>query len=390
MRILILSCNTGEGHNSTARAIRQCAEKAGDSVDIFDALSYWPTGTNRFICSGQTFLYKNAPELFGFGYRVLELVSEKTVEKKEEKKTGDPLSLLVRRPSAKLYEEMEAGNYDAVICVHVFASVMMTEIRRVNQAKQPTFFVATDYTCSPGVNVSDFDGCFIPDASLVPEFTSLGVPEEKLIPTGIPVREDFYTSLPKEEAKCRLGLPKDRRVILLMGGSMGCGPIGRIAETVAESMPKDAVLVAVCGRNEKLFEQLSALPQAGKTLFPVGFTKEIPTYMDASELIITKAGGLSSTEAATKHLPMVFIDAIPGLEIHNRDFFADAGFAVYGEKPDEVAELVGDLLRNPERLEAIRSEMRDRFRHRSAQEICDYVRRCVAEQNTVTEESAAL
>ena len=76
LKILILTCNTGEGHNSTSRAIKEEAERRLDTVDVWDALSFWPVGTNSFICNGQEFLYKYLPELFGQGYRFAETVSE--------------------------------------------------------------------------------------------------------------------------------------------------------------------------------------------------------------------------------------------------------------------------------------------------------------------------
>ena len=379
MRILILSCNTGEGHNTAAGAIRQVAEARGDAVEIFDALSYWPAGTNEFICSGQRFLYKNAPSLFGVGYRFLELASEvdPDAEKAEKKKkqTDKAISRLVKKPSAKLYEDLSAGRFDAVICTHVFALVMMTEIRRATGDFYPTFFVATDYTCSPGVNISDFEGCFIPDEGLTEEFVACGVPADRLVATGIPIRAEFYESAPKAEAKARLGLPTDKRAVVLMSGSMGCGPIGRIAKKILKVIPDDTVLVTICGRNERLYEQLSVLPQVGSSLFPVGFTREMSSYMDAAELIITKAGGLSSTEAAAKHLPIVFIDAIPGLEIHNRDFFFNLGLAAYGETPADILEQIERLIGDPEQLERMREGLWARFNHRSAEEICDFVHR---------------
>jgi len=381
MRILILSCNTGEGHNATARAIALAAEARGYTAEIRDALSYWPAGTNRFVCSGHVFLYKKAPELFGAGYRFFEMVSEYQQGRREAgkgKHMGEAIGLLVKRPSEKLYEDICQGNYDAIVSVHVFASLMLTEIRRQWGEGHPTYFVATDYTCSPGVHLSDFDACFIPAAGLTQEFISLGIPREKLIPYGIPVRTDFYERLPKEKAKAMLGLPADKRMVLMMSGSMGCGPIAETVAAILKALPADTVLAPVCGRNEALFEELSRLPQGGTSLFPVGFTKEIATYMDAADLIVTKAGGLSSTEAAVKHLPIVFIDAIPGLESHNRDYFVAAGYAVAGDTPKEIAAKIADLLADPDTLTAMRERLAADFTHRSAEDIVSYVARDVA------------
>lgn len=379
MRLLILSCNTGEGHNSTAKAIIQYAECRGDTCEMKDALAYWPVGTNRFICSGQVFLYRNAPELFGAGYRFFESVSEKTNEKNmiREQKGKEPAKNaflgLAKIPSEKMYADIAAGGYDAVICVHVFASLMMTEIRKRYGDGLPTYFVATDYTCSPGVNISDFNACFIPAEGLIPEFTGLGVKKEKLIPTGIPVREDFYTALPQPEAREALALPPDKRLVLIMCGSMGVGPVRETVELLAKEMPENAAAVVICGRNEKLLAQLRQL-DCGDRLFVVGYTKEVCRYMDAADLIVTKAGGLSSTEAATKHLPIVFLDAIPGLEEHNRDFFCENGFAVFGKTPEEICAHVCGLLSDRGRLDTMKNKLAESFTHRAAKEIYEHVK----------------
>ena len=95
--------------------------------------------------------------------------------------------------------------------------------------------------------------------------------------------------------------------------------------------------------------------------------------MDAAEMIITKAGGLSSTEAGTKHLPIVFINAIPGQETKNRDFFAANGCARYCDSAADLSSVVTDLLENPEKLQKMRENLKQRFRHRSAEEIYDYI-----------------
>ncbi len=372
MKILILSCNTGEGHNSAARAIREEAERRGDTVDIWDAMSFWPIATNKLIVDGQVFLYKNLPELFGLGYRFFEKFSEKENERREKGKKPSPgFSPLAKKPSEKLHAAIAERKYDAVVCAHIFASLMVTEYRKTYGKEQPTYLVTTDYTCSPGANFSDIEGCFIPAEGLKDEFLSLGTREELIMPVGIPVREEFYYKLEKDEAKKKLGLPLDKRAVLLMSGSMGCGPIEKTVEAVLEKLPSDCILVAVCGKNEKLFESLKTIAQTKNDLHPVGFTKAIPVFMDAAELVVTKAGGLSSTEAGVKHLPIVFIDAIPGLESHNRDYFVERGFALYGDEPSEIADKISELLASEARLSEMKAKMQAEFTHRSAKEIVD-------------------
>ncbi len=374
MKILILSCNTGEGHNSTARAIREEAEKRGDTVDVWDSLSFWSNATNNLIVKGQEFLYKHFPGLFGSGYRYFEKMSAKHNNKVQKgKKPGKGLSPLAKRPSERLHKAISEGGYDAVISVHVFSSSMVTEYRKIHGKEQPSFLVSTDYTCSPGAGLSDVEASFTPSAGLTEEFVSLGTKREIIVPLGIPVREDFYTKIDKNEAKSKLGLPIDKRIVLLMCGSMGCGPIKKTVMKTAKELPDDCILVAICGKNKKLLSSLNALSEKRKNIVPVGFTNEIPLYMDASELIITKAGGLSSTEAGVKNLPIVFSNAIPGLETHNRDYFVSRGFAFYGETPDVISAVVNTVIASDALLSDMRARMAAEFTHRSAREIIDFV-----------------
>ncbi len=374
MNILILSCNTGEGHNSAARAIREEAERIGDTVDIWDAMSFWPKATSKLIVEGHVFLYNNIPELFGLGYRFFEKVTEIKNEIREKRqKPSKRISPLAKVPSEKLHKAITAGKYDIVICTHIFASLMVTEFRKTYGKEQQTYLVVTDYTCSPGASFSNVEACFTPSEGLTEEFVSLGTKEEIIVPVGIPVREDFYTRMGKNEAKAKLGLPFEKRIILLMSGSMGCGPIEKTADAVSEVLPDDCLLVAVCGKNERLLSELTLLSEEKSNILPVGFTKEIPTYMDASELIITKAGGLSSTEAGVKNLPIVFMDAIPGLEIHNRNYFVDHGFAFFGETPENISSIISTLLASDALQNDMREKMKAEFSHRSAREIVEYV-----------------
>lgn len=377
MNLLILSCNTGEGHNSSAHALAQYAQSQGSSCEIKNALSYWPAGTDRIICGGMVFLYKKMPGLYGTGYRILDISSlqkgsmnQSRIRKGKKPVLGLPLTGMIS--CRKLYHDLCSGHYDAVLCVHTLPSLMMTEVRKKHPDSCPPFyFVETDYTCHCGLNTSTADAFFIPSSRLQDDFASYHVDRSRLVATGIPVSEAFYERTEKNEAKRLLGLPEDRRMVLLMCGSMGCGPMEQIVRMVTDSIEKDTVLVAVCGRNEELLKTLQK--DAPENLFPIGFTKQIPLYMDAAEMIITKAGGLSSTEAGTKHLPIVFIDAIPGQETRNRNFFAANGCARYCENAADLSSVVSDLLKNPEKLQKMRENLKQRFSHRSAKEIYDYI-----------------
>ena len=365
MRLIILSCNTGEGHNSAAKAIKERFEKSGHECVIKDALAYWSPEKSKLISKGHVFIYRRLPKLFGISYNF---------EENHPPKDGDQSLMydLVIRGCDSLYEDLSSGGYDKIICTHVFPSMMITELKKRKNLDIPAYFVATDYTCSPGVSQTNMDGYFIPNKKLVSEFSLCGLDEERLIPTGIPVSSKFYSTVEKEKAKHTLGLPKGKRVVLLMCGSMGCGPIKSLTEYLPMQMPEDSVLVVICGNNRKLHTALLKQEQPENVRI-IGYTTRVSLYMDAAEFILTKPGGLSSTEAATKGLPMIFIDAVPGCETRNIDFFLKYGFADMRESVIETCDLVCDFLENPKLPQKMSSALKAEFSENAAEKIYNFV-----------------
>lgn len=364
MRILLLSCNTGEGHNSTAKAIMEVLEARGVECQLKDVLACLSPRFSKFICGWHSRLYRYAPRLSDASYRAME---KKIGAEQEETPVYDILSL----GAGKLWEMLMEGNYDAVICVHVFSGMMMTEVRRAWGITIPCYFVATDYTCSPTVEQCDMDGYFIPARDLAPEFIAAGLPADRLIPSGIPVRQVFYHRGEQAQARQVLGLPEKGIIALIMCGSMGAGPMRKIVKELSERMPEGGTTVAICGNNERLREALEE--EKLRQLRVLGYTKEVSSYMEAADLIVTKPGGLSSTEAANKHLPMVFINAVGGCEAKNLDYFRGSGLAEGSEDADDVVALAVELAHSPEELEQQRERLEAAFCSNSAKEIADRV-----------------
>ena len=366
----MLSCNTGEGHNSTAGAIREVLESRGVECEIVDVLGTCISPKfSKFICNWHTRIYKYAPKLWDASYRASDRLQLEMVQSldPEERKSIRDMQVLGAK---KLRAMIEEGNYDAVVCVHVFSGMMMSEVR-AEGVRIPCYFVATDYTCSPLVDQCDADAYLIPAADLAEEFVMDSLPREKLVPTGIPTRQEFYSAVAREAARAELGLPAEGLVVLMMCGSMGCGPMKKIAKKLTERLPQGTTLVAFCGRNEKLLEDLQELE--APNLRPMGYTTRIPLYMDAADMIVTKPGGLSSTEAANKHLPMVLINAVGGCEDRNYRYFLTHGYALGGDESREVTDLVVDLAFQKEQLARMRRLLEEDFCRNSAVEIADYI-----------------
>ena len=161
MRILILTCNTGAGHNSCAAAIQEACARRGDVCVIEDALRLVSPGFSKLLSSGHVWIYRHTPDLFRVGYTF--------TEKHREVFQRDSMAYRVLSSGVKTLRGLvEKGHYDVVLSVHVLSSLVLTELLKRYHPNIITGFVATDYTCSPGGKYGDLDCCFIPDACIAP------------------------------------------------------------------------------------------------------------------------------------------------------------------------------------------------------------------------------
>lgn len=361
MRILLLSANTGEGHNSTAKAVMGVLESRGVECTMADTLAFLSPGFSKFICDWHVRLYRHGRKLFDLGYRFM----ENTADPDE----FNPVYELLALGAEKMRQWILENDFDAILCSHAFAGVMITEVRRTWGLAIPSYFVATDYCCHPTVEQCELDGYFISAEGQIEEFTTVGIPEDRIIVSGIPVRQPFYHKGDSARARQALELPETDTVILLMCGSMGCGPIPVLTHNLMDQIPENTFVVAVCGSNEALYHQVSAIKDP--RLRVLGFTDRISEYMDAADLIITKPGGLSSTEAANKGLPMVFVNFVGGCESRNFNYFLERGYAVGSGVVKEAAEQAAALAADKVHREAISQALRENFTINSGTYIAD-------------------
>lgn len=343
MKTLILSCNTGQGHNSCARALREVYQAHGDVCEIKDALAYVATWVSKCISNGHVYIYRHFPGAFRVGY---------TCSEKHpalfDRHSG--VYRLLALGAERLYADIQADHYDSVLCTHVFSAMMMTELLRRHPLTLPTGFVATDYTCSPGVADTALQQYFIPHHSLCSEFAAHGLPAGRLVGSGIPIRQDMYIHTPADEAKQAVGIDPTHRHLLIMCGSMGCGPLVDITGQLAAALPPQCDVTVICGNNETLRAQLNKIYAHHPAIHIRGYVSDMPHLMDSADLYLTKPGGISVTEAAAKRLPMVFIDAVAGCEEYNMHFFLRTGGAVSGRTAEDVASRCLTLLRHPDEL----------------------------------------
>ena len=360
MNILILSCNTGQGHNSVANAIAESLEVRGHTCQIADALGFVSRSTSKVMSWGHSFIYCHCPEVFSLGYGAAERHPETLSER----------SMAYRffgLGASDLYNYCQKKKFDCVICTHVFASLMLTHTMRTYDFSIPCYFVATDYTSYPGIKDSHMDAFFIPDDVLAPAYEN-----KKTVTSGIPVYQRFWQNIDKAAAKQALDIPLDAKHILIMCGSMGCGPIEEIAQKIAAGMEQNCIVSIVCGTNHRLYQKLSTAYENDGRVRVYGFLQNIPQMMASADLYVTKPGGISTTEAMATGLPMVLVDAVAGCEDYNMHYFQVIGGALVAKEPEHIASLCLRLIADETRLAEMSACLR-KNRKNGAQIICDYL-----------------
>ena len=184
----------------------------------------------------------------------------------------------------------------------------------------------------------------IPDERLIPEFTARGIPEDRLLPLGIPTNPAMAAHVDRNVARRLLHLPQQGEMVLVMSGSIGCGPMTTLALKLLRRLPKDSFVVVICGKNKGDLKELQRYAKFLERLYPVGFTDRMDLYYSAADLVVGKPGGLSCTEIAQKGVPAELMLSVPGCESRNLEFFTRYGMALGTESVRDTLSAVRRLL----------------------------------------------
>lgn len=351
MKILILSANTGQGHNSCAMALQDAFRSRGDECDIQDVFGLVSEKLSRMISLNHERTYRKSPAKSDAEYRYLEAHPGLFAP-------GRLIYRVMSTGRGKVEKCVRQGGYDGVLCTHVLAAMTLTAALQKGDLPVKSGFVSTDYSCCPGVNGTSLDRYFIPHEALIADFLKAQVPPEKLRVTGIPVSSRFAPTVDKAAAKAAFGIDPGKRHLLMACGSMGCGPIPQMLRILAADLPGDWEISILCGTNGELKAALEQEHASRPNIHVRGFEKNVPLLLSGADLFLTKPGGLSTSEAAAAAVPMVLVDAVAGCEAGNLHHFVRQGAAVTGDTPEKVAAACLSLMSDPARLHTMTRTLR--------------------------------
>lgn len=360
MKYLILSRSSGQGHNSAAKAVQEKLRQLGAEAEFVDGARFV-----RSICSdGFSKVYvsvtQHAAPLFGKAYHIASHISSPSRK--------NVIYFCNVRGAAALHEYIEANGFDGVITSHLYPAETLTWLRRNRGLNVPTFFIGTDYTCIPFEEETELDYYFVPQGKAGQNYLERGIPAEKLRYTGIPVRDAFRGRGDRRAARTALGLDADRPYYLIMSGSMGYGNLEEITDSILRQAP-DAHPILLGGSNKALKDRLRER-YAPETATVLDFTTQVPLYMDACDLVFTKPGGLTSTEAAAKNTALIHTKPIPGCETENARYFSETGMSITDADTDTLVARAIALANDPGAQETMFQSQRTHVNPYAADDIC--------------------
>ena len=320
MNVLILSCNTGEGHNACGRAVKEYFEQQGETVTMLDYMTLAGPNVSRIVGGVYVSVAKHAPHLFGFVYHLGLIISNRYIK--------SPVYYANKKMAKYLKKYLDSHHTDVIVMPHLYPAETITYMKKKYKIRQTTIVVCTDYTCIPFWEETSCDYYILPHEDLVNEYVRRGLPKEKLFGYGIPVKRAFTQKYDVTVAKEKLHLLSDKPMYLVMSGSMGFGKIQLFTYRLNNQCKNGEQIVVICGNNNKLRRVLMKEFKHSENVHIVGFTNHVAQYMQASDVIYTKPGGLTSTEVAVANRPLVHTAPIPGCESKNVQFFSSRGMSL--------------------------------------------------------------
>lgn len=367
MEVLILSCGMGGGHNSAGQAVAEELRRRGHEVMFLNAYDLKGKKTasvinNLYICIAQ-----RVPRLFGVIYFLGDAYRRLPIH--------SPVYWANGKMAKYLEPLLRSHRFDAIVATHTFPAQTLTKMKREGKTLPPTFFVATDYTCTPFEEESDCDYTVIPSPELRDEFCRYGFDGSRILSFGIPVRAEFAAEESRAEARRKLGWEENQFVMLLSGGSIGAGKIAASIAALRPFLAEDGTrrLIVICGNNRRLYERLRKQCAGCGQITVLERTEQMADFMHGCDVFISKPGGLSSTEAAAAGVPLIHISPIPGCETRNFRFFADHGMSVPVRSPRRELRKAVETLCSPAAADAMRQAQRDNLDRFSTARLCDLI-----------------
>ncbi len=363
---MLLSVSAGAGHVRAAEALKQTAEACYPSLRAIhlDVMDLVPDHFRALYAESYMKVIKRHPTLWGYLYRMAE-------KQKDASALNQARRAIERLNTGKLRKRLKELQPDHVICTHFLPASLLSRMLKKEKFDRPVWVVDTDFDVHKMWIYDYMSGYFAADAEVAWRMQDHGVPPERIHVTGIPVMPVFSQTYDRDACARDIGIDPRTPTLLMLAGAAGFGETDTLTERLLR-LPLPFQIVAIAGKNAELLDSLRRLAaQFPGRLFPFGFTTTIERMMAAADVVVTKPGGLTTSECLAMRLPMILVSPIPGQEERNADYLLEHGAALKAYDLAGLEYRVRWLFEQPERLEAMRQNI-DRIK--KPQAACDVLR----------------
>lgn len=342
-KVLILSASTGHGHNQAANCLKYYLESSDYQVKIVEPFKEEGRIIETLIDDGYYILASHLPQMYG---KIYKMTDQKLINK-------GVAAFFIKTLSNTVNQLVQEYLPDLIISTHPLHINVISYLKAKGEFNKPFIAIVTDYMAHRFYINHSVDAYIVASSYTKQTLINRGIPANKIFTYGIPVRVEFLK--PRVDRKDQIF------TLLIMGGSMG---ISYIKECLGELVNNENKLkiIVVCGSNHKLKKKLEAKYSGefkNKEVIILGFTPDIPNLMDQSDVLVTKPGGLTVTEAISKNIPMIIPFFIPGQEEENTEFLLETGVAVRVNNASELNKTINRFYHNRSLLESMRQKARE-------------------------------
>ena len=364
-KVLILSASAGAGHVRAADALEKAFSQSGAAREIrhIDVLNYTNKVFRHLYSKAYLDMVNRMPEVMGWLYDHL----DKPWKNERRRLAFDKLNT---RPFVNLLKEYEP---DIAICTHFLPSEILSWLKAKERIACPQAIVVTDFDVHAMWLCRHYEQYFVALDETRMHMEKLGIHPGKLTVSGIPIDPVFSVSKDKREMRIKHGLAPDKTTILVSAGGFGVGRVEDLSTCLSE-LQHEAQVVVLCGRNEELKKRLDKRaakrpPGSRVSIINIGYTTLMDEFMTASDILLGKPGGLTTSEALAKGLVFVIVNPIPGQEERNSDHLLEEGVAIRCNNLPVIAYKVDRLMDDTARLARMQASARRLARPHAARDI---------------------
>jgi len=344
-KILLMYITRVSGHRQATIAIQQSLKQLDPGIEAptVNGFGYTYPILEKVVHKTYMNVIKRTPKVWDYLYDNPKIVKKSESMKKFLHKTS-------HEKLKKLFDRYEP---DTVVCTQAFPCGMVADFKKENNLDIKLVGVLTDFAPHSFWFNDEVDYYIVPSIEAKERFMKKGVNPDRIKVYGIPLRSKFAVQLDKKPIAEKLGLNPNISTILIMGGGQGLGPIKNIVKLLIK-VNMNFQMIVIAGKNKKIVVGLKRkTKKTNKKILVYEFSNNIDEFMELASLIITKPGGMTTSESLAKGLPMVIVNPIPGQEMRNTDFLIKKGIGIRIDDTSDIGEEIEFLLKSPERLAAM-------------------------------------